>query len=53
LWSAPNCYITPHSAGGHCDEQLRLARHFARNLRAFENAEPLQDRILKDDGASR
>jgi phosphoglycerate dehydrogenase-like enzyme len=52
LWSAPGCYITPHSAGGHHDEQLRLAQHFVRNLRAFENGLPLEDRIL-ESGASR
>ncbi len=52
LWSAPNCYITPHSAGGHRNEQLRLAQHFVRNLRAFEKEQSLHDRILESSVAS-
>lgn len=46
LWSAPNCYITPHSSGGHHNESLRLTKHFLTNLRRFENGEPLIDRIV-------
>lgn len=46
LWSAPNCYITPHSAGGHRTEPLRLVRHFLENLRRFEKGEPLEDRVI-------
>ncbi|MFY9984638.1 MAG: D-2-hydroxyacid dehydrogenase [Chthoniobacterales bacterium] len=46
LWSAPNCYITPHSSGGHHNESLRLTKHFLANLRRFENGEPLIDRIV-------
>ena len=47
LWTAPNCFITPHSAGGHQGEGLRLVQHFIRNLRAFEAGEPLTDRVWK------
>lgn len=47
LWTAPNCFITPHSAGGHQGEDLRLVQHFVRNLRAFEAGEPLTDRVWK------
>ena len=47
LWTAPNCFITPHSAGGHQGEDLRLVQHFVRNLRAFESGEPLADRVWK------
>jgi phosphoglycerate dehydrogenase-like enzyme len=46
LWSAPNCYITPHSSGGHQNEALRLTKHFLVNLRRFDTGEPLIDRIL-------
>jgi phosphoglycerate dehydrogenase-like enzyme len=46
LWSAPNCFITPHSAGGRNDEGLNLVRHFLANLSAFERGEPLTDRVL-------
>lgn len=46
LWTAPNCFITPHSAGGHVGENERLVRHFLSNLAAFENGEPLADRIV-------
>ncbi len=48
LWEAPNCYITPHSGGGHAGEYSRLVRHFIRNLRAFETEEPLNDRVWPD-----
>jgi phosphoglycerate dehydrogenase-like enzyme len=46
LWRLPNCWITPHTAGGHEDEFLRLARHFLANLRRFEKGEALLDRIF-------
>ncbi|MGA2496610.1 MAG: D-2-hydroxyacid dehydrogenase [Tepidisphaeraceae bacterium] len=46
LWTLPNCWITPHSAGGHEDEHIRLVRHFAANLRRFERGEALRDRIM-------
>lgn len=46
LWSAPNGFITPHTAGGHADEAGTLVRHFLENLRRFEAGEPLKDRIL-------
>ena len=28
LWSAPNCHLTPHSAGGRDTEHLALVEHF-------------------------
>jgi phosphoglycerate dehydrogenase-like enzyme len=46
LWTAPNCYITPHSAGGHSGEHERLVAHFLTNLRAFEKGEALQDKVV-------
>jgi phosphoglycerate dehydrogenase-like enzyme len=46
LWSLPNCYITPHSSGGHEDESLRLVKHFVDNLRRFEARKPLIDRVF-------
>lgn len=46
LWSARNCYITPHTAGGSDDEFTRQVDHFTANLRRFERGEPLDDRIL-------
>jgi phosphoglycerate dehydrogenase-like enzyme len=46
LWSAPNCYITPHSAGGHAGEELRLVEHFLSNLHAFAEGRPLVDRLV-------
>ena len=46
LWTTPNCYLTPHSAGGHTDEDERLVHHFLANLRAFERGEPLADRVF-------
>ena len=46
LWTAPNCYITPHSAGGRSDEQEALVEHFLRNLAAFEGGKPMTDRVV-------
>ena len=45
LWSAPNCYITPHTAGGRDDEFEQLVGHFLANLRRLETGEALADRI--------
>jgi phosphoglycerate dehydrogenase-like enzyme len=46
LWTTPNCFITPHSAGGHEDELERLANHFLDNLRRFTTGEPLLNRVI-------
>jgi phosphoglycerate dehydrogenase-like enzyme len=46
LWSAPNCRITPHVAGGHREQDENLIRHFLANLGRFLNGEPLADRII-------
>jgi phosphoglycerate dehydrogenase-like enzyme len=35
LWAAPNCYITPHTAGGDAREPWRLIEHFLANLKRF------------------
>lgn len=46
LWDAPNCWITPHTAGGHAEEFGRLALHFVQNLRRFGRGEGLVDRVI-------
>jgi phosphoglycerate dehydrogenase-like enzyme len=46
LWKAPECYITPHVAGGHVDETGSLVRHFTANLQRFVKGEPLVDRVM-------
>lgn len=46
LWKAPNCYITPHIAGGHSEEMTSLVDHFLQNLRRYENSFPLQDVVF-------
>ncbi len=46
LWRTPNCYITPHTAGGHTTEFERLADHFLTNLKRFEAGETLVDRVI-------
>jgi phosphoglycerate dehydrogenase-like enzyme len=46
LWTAPNCFITPHTAGGHFDEKERLVRHFLDNLRRFVKDDDLLDRVI-------
>ena len=45
LWHAPNCYVTPHTAGGHVDENERLVEHFVTNLARLLSGKPLLDRI--------
>ena len=46
LWSAPNCFICPHTGGGHREESVRLVRHFLANLAAFKAGELLIDRVI-------
>ncbi len=46
LWSTPGCFITPHTAGGHHDEEERLVRHFLANLARFTGGAELQDRVM-------
>lgn len=46
LWRLPNCWITPHTAGGHADEFERMVRHFLDNLRKFEKGAELADRVI-------
>jgi phosphoglycerate dehydrogenase-like enzyme len=46
LWKLPNCWITPHTAGGHADEFERIVRHFLENLRRFEAGESMLNRIV-------
>jgi len=46
LWTTPNCYITPHSGGGHSNEKERQVKHFLANLRRFEQGEELINRVL-------
>jgi phosphoglycerate dehydrogenase-like enzyme len=46
LWTAPNCFITPHTAGGRTDQDEALVRHFLQNLVAFESAQPMTDRVV-------
>jgi phosphoglycerate dehydrogenase-like enzyme len=46
LWTAPNCHITPHTAGGHDTEQARLVSHFLENLRRFDAGGELLDRVI-------
>ncbi|HEX8237166.1 MAG TPA: D-2-hydroxyacid dehydrogenase [Abditibacteriaceae bacterium] len=46
LWTAPNCTITPHTAGGHKGEFERLVQHFLDNLRLFEQGQPLRGQVI-------
>ncbi len=46
LWEAPNCHITPHTAGGHQNEPETLVRHFLDNLKRFVADMPLRDRVM-------
>ena len=46
LWSLPNCWITPHAAGGHATEFRRLADHFLANLHQYAAGEGLVDLVV-------
>lgn len=41
-----NCFITPHTAGGHANEAETLVRHFVANFQRYLAGEPLLDRIM-------
>ncbi len=43
LWAAPNCFITPHTAGGRDDQHQALVEHFLSNLAAFDKGQALTD----------
>lgn len=45
LWETPNCFITPHIAGGHDNEKERQVKLFLDNLRRFEQDEDLINRV--------
>lgn len=46
LCDEPNCFITPHLAGGHRNEVKSLVRHFVENFKRFTRSEPLADRVM-------
>lgn len=46
LWTTPNCYITPHTAGGTFDEPTRMSQHFLDNFDRYLNQRPLSDRLI-------
>lgn len=46
FWTAPNCYVTPHTAGGRHDQDEALVRHFLANLAAFTADGPWTDRVV-------
>lgn len=46
LWTAPNCFITPHTAGGCDDEMNMLVEHFLENLRRYTAGESLINRVI-------
>jgi phosphoglycerate dehydrogenase-like enzyme len=46
LWTIPNCYITPHTGGGHFNEADRIVGHFIENLRRYEQDKELINRVF-------
>jgi phosphoglycerate dehydrogenase-like enzyme len=47
LWTAPNCFITPHTAGGRSDQDLALVGHFLENFAAFvAGGAAMTDRVV-------
>ena len=47
LWRTPNCFITPHTAGGHSTEFERHADLLIENFRRLRSGEELIDRIMR------
>ena len=46
LWTTPNCFITPHTAGGHETEAERHVEMFLENLNRLQRGDELIDRIM-------
>ncbi|MBU0678433.1 MAG: hypothetical protein KJ626_09975, partial [Verrucomicrobia bacterium] len=46
LWTEPNCFMTPHVAGGFAEEKRALVQHFLNNLNRFLKDAELVDRIV-------
>ncbi len=46
LRGEPNCFITPHIAGGHAGEAETLVRHFLANFQRYLAGSPLLDRVM-------
>jgi phosphoglycerate dehydrogenase-like enzyme len=46
LWTTPRLFVSPHTAGGHADEDARQVDLFLSNLAAFAIGRPLADRIF-------
>lgn len=46
LWTLPNCFITPHTAGGRHDQDTAIVKHFLRNLDAFAHGRAMVDRVV-------
>lgn len=46
FWNTPNCYVTPHTAGGRHDQDTAIVQHFLTNLAAFLRGAPLVDQIV-------
>jgi phosphoglycerate dehydrogenase-like enzyme len=46
FWSLPNCFVTPHTAGGRHDQDTAIVRHFLRNLDAFTRGGEMVDRVV-------
>jgi phosphoglycerate dehydrogenase-like enzyme len=45
LWHTPNCFITPHIAGGFQNESVGIVEHFLQNLRLYEANDSLLDLV--------
>jgi len=46
FWTTPNCFITPHAAGGRHDQDEALVDHFLANLAAFKAGAQMTDRVI-------
>lgn len=46
FWTTPNCYVTPHTAGGRSDQDTAIVKHFLANLAAFQKGEAMVDRVV-------
>jgi phosphoglycerate dehydrogenase-like enzyme len=45
-WTTPNCFVTPHTAGGRHDQDSAIVQHFVQNLQEFVRGGPMVDRVV-------
>jgi phosphoglycerate dehydrogenase-like enzyme len=45
-WTAQNCFVTVHTAGGRNDQDEAIVKYFLANFAAFQGGAPMMDRVV-------